>query len=240
VFRAWGRPMKTPPFTVCIFDVNGVLIDSNLANARAMGEAFTDDPQTRDRIAKRYLQMTGINRGEKIRSIQAQVIGRPFKDGEFEARWERFKILAHRAMTRAPLAPGAMEVLKELAKRRVRRAALSNTPLAELQEILAVHGLQELLDIVRGGGNWPKSESLLRLLREFHLPPGECLFLGDGRGDLDAARSAGVRFVAIDAETGEFSNERGFDGPYRNLGTWGVEFLGIRVQKESAFQLQER
>jgi len=31
---------------VCIFDVNGVLIDSNLANARAMGEAFSDDPLT--------------------------------------------------------------------------------------------------------------------------------------------------------------------------------------------------
>ena len=124
--------------------------------------------------------------------------------------------------------------------RRVRRAALSNTPLAELQEILAVRRLQELLDIVRGGGNWPKSQSLLRLLREFHLPPGECLFLGDGRGDLDAARSAGVRFVAIDAGTGEFSNEQGFDGPYRNLGAWGVEFLGIRMQKESASQLEER
>lgn len=31
---------------VCIFDVNGVLIDSNLTNARAMGEAFSDDPLT--------------------------------------------------------------------------------------------------------------------------------------------------------------------------------------------------
>ena len=49
--------------TVCIFDVNGVLIDSNLANAQAMAQAFTDDPILRERIAKFYLTLTGIDRG---------------------------------------------------------------------------------------------------------------------------------------------------------------------------------
>lgn len=226
--------MKAPSFAVCIFDVNGVLIDSNLANARAMAQAFTDDPGIQERISRMYLQMTGINRGEKIRTIQAQIFGRPFDAGEFEVRWEGFKKLAHRAMGTAPLTPGTMEVLKELGNRHVRRVALSNTPLAELEEILSVHGLRESLDIVRGGGNWPKSQSLISLLDEFHLDPRECLFLGDGKGDLDAAQSAGVRFVAIDRGTGEFSGQHGFDGPYRNLEQWGVEVLGMQVQKESA------
>lgn len=222
--------MKAPPFAVCIFDVNGVLIDSNPANARAMAEAFTDDPRIQERISRLYLQMTGINRGEKIRTIQSRIFGRPFDAGEFEMRWEGFKKLAHRAMGRAPLTPGAMEVLKELGDRHVRRVALSNTPLAELEEILSEHGLREYLDIVRGGGNWPKSQSLLRLLDEFRLAPRDCLFLGDGKGDLDAARSAGVRFVAIDRGAGEFSGEQRIDGPYRDLREWGAQFLGTRVQ----------
>ena len=51
---------------VCIFDVNGVLIDSNLANARAMAEAFTEDPALQERIAELYLTLTGIDRGSKI------------------------------------------------------------------------------------------------------------------------------------------------------------------------------
>lgn len=42
--------------TVCIFDVNGVLIDSNLANARAMAQAFADDPMVQERIAQKYPQ----------------------------------------------------------------------------------------------------------------------------------------------------------------------------------------
>ncbi len=234
-----GATMKALPFTVCILDVNGVLIDSNLANARAMAKAFTDDPRLQERIAHMYLQLTGINRGEKIRTIQARIFGRPFEAGEFEARWEGFKVFAHRAMAGAPLVAGAMEVLRELRDRQIRRAALSNTPLPELEEILSVHGLLEYLDIVRGGGNWPKSQSLLRLLDEFHLDPADCLFFGDGKGDLDAARNARVRFVAIDRGSGEFTGEQNIDGPYRDLQEWGVECLGMQVRKGSVSPCQE-
>ncbi len=51
--------------------------------------------------------------------------------------------------------------------------------------------------------------------------------MGDGKGDLAAARSAGVPFVAIDPGTGEFDGEEGFDGPYKNLADWGQRVLGI-------------
>ncbi len=223
--------MDLSEIKACIFDVNGVLIDSNPANARAMGQAFTDDPILHQRIAEVYLTLTGVDRGSKIRNVQEQVIGRPFKEQEFPLRWERFKNLAHTSMMKAPMLPGCKEVLTGLDKRGITRAALSNTPLAELQEILAAHHLESLLDIIRGGGDWPKSESLIRLLEECDLEPHTSLFFGDGRRDLAAARSAGVLFVAIDPDTGEFDNEEGFYGPYRHLAEWGREVLGITSQK---------
>jgi beta-phosphoglucomutase-like phosphatase (HAD superfamily) len=65
--------------TVCIFDVNGVLIDSNLANARAMAEAFTGDLMRQERIAGLYLTLTGIDRGTKIRTIQQRGIRHPLQ-----------------------------------------------------------------------------------------------------------------------------------------------------------------
>jgi phosphoglycolate phosphatase-like HAD superfamily hydrolase len=215
---------KTP---ICIFDVNGVLIESNLANAQAMGEAFTDDPTLRNQIVELYLKLTGIDRGSKIRIIQEQVMKRPFQKKEFELRWERVKDLVYVSMTKAPLIKGCREVLTELGKRKITRVALSNTPRAELQEILSAQNLESSLDFIRGGGDWPKSESLGRLLREFQFEPRKCLFMGDGKGDLAAARSAGVAFVAIDPGTGEFDDEDGFDGPYRNLLDWGQKVLGM-------------
>lgn len=219
--------MDLPKIEVCVFDVNGVLIDSNVANARAMAEAFTDDPIMQQRIAELYLKLTGIDRGGKIRTIQEQVIGSPFREKEFELRWERFKSLARLSMLKAPLLQGCNEVLAELGKLKVTRVALSNTPLVELQEILAAHRLESLLEVIRGGGDWPKSESLLRLLREFQFGSDKCLFIGDGKGDLAAARYAGVSFVAIDPGTGQFDDEEGFDGPYRHLADWGQKVLGM-------------
>jgi phosphoglycolate phosphatase-like HAD superfamily hydrolase len=214
---------------IFIFDVNGVLLDSNLANARAMAEAFTDDPVVRERIALLYFTLTGIDRGTKIRTIQEQVIRRPFAENEFELRWERFKSLGTRAMHRAPLLSGCKEVLADLGRRGLTRVALSNTPVVELRDILASHTLEPLLDVIRGGGDWPKAQSLARLLQEYRFQPEHCLFFGDGKGDLAAARLAEVAFVAIDPGTGEFTGEEGVEGPYRDLAHWGEPNLGLSL-----------
>jgi phosphoglycolate phosphatase-like HAD superfamily hydrolase len=213
--------MDLSKVTTCIFDVNGVLIDSNLANARAMGQAFTDDPVIQEQIATFYLRLTGIDRGEKIRRVQAQVIQKPFAEKEFELRWEKLKALTKKSMSMAPLAQDCKQILNALAVRGINRVALSNTPLSELHHILAGKTLETLLDSIRGGGNWPKTDSLKRLLDEFEFNPQTCLFLGDGKGDLWAARASGVPFVAIDPDTGEFDAEHGFSGPFPSLAEWG-------------------
>jgi phosphoglycolate phosphatase-like HAD superfamily hydrolase len=206
---------------ICIFDVNGVLIDSNRANAHAMGQAFSDDSLMQQQIAAFYLTLTGIDRGEKIRRVQDQIIQRPFREKEFELRWEKLKILTKQSMGTAPLVTGCTSILRALAGLNITRVALSNTPLNELHQILAVQKLEPFLDIIRGGGNWPKTESLKQLLDEFEFNPEICLFIGDGKGDLWAARASGVWFVAIDPDTGEFDEEKGFDGPFENLTEWG-------------------
>ena len=213
--------MDLTKVSVCIFDVNGVLIDSNPANALAMGQAFTDNPLTQEQIARFYLTLTGIDRGEKIRRVQAQVVQKPFAENEFELRWEKLKDLTGKSMSKAPLMVGCKHILKALAKLEITRVALSNTPLNELRRIVAGKALEPLLDIIRGGGNWPKTDSLNHLLDEFEFSPETCLFVGDGKGDLWAARAAGVSFVAIDPSTGEFDGEHGLNGPFTSLSEWG-------------------
>ncbi len=224
--------MDLEKIKTCIFDVNGVLIDSNRANALAMAEAFAQPDDLRGPIAELYLSLTGIDRGSKIRIVQEKIVGRPFAEGEFDLRWSRFRELAALSMSKAPLIPGCREVLAELGRRGMVRAALSNTPEAELRKILAAHELTGSLDIIRGGGDWPKSESLARLLDDFKLNAGECVFLGDGKGDLDAARKAGVGFFGIDPGTGEFKGEKDLLGQFEDLAKWGRSFLGPALQQE--------
>jgi phosphoglycolate phosphatase-like HAD superfamily hydrolase len=208
---------------IYIFDVNGVLIDSNRANARAMAQAFSDDPMLQERIAAFYMTLTGIDRGEKIRRVQHHIIQRPLGENEFERLWEKLKTLTRTSMGSAPRTKGCKQILNALAERGMTRAALSNTPVDELRLILAEQGLESHLDIIRGGGNWPKTESLKRFIDEFEFNPRDCLFVGDGKGDLWAARAAGVSFVAIDPDTGEFDTELGFDGPFHTLWEWAEQ-----------------
>jgi hypothetical protein len=36
------------------------------------------------------------------------------------------------------------------------------------------------LNITRGGGDWSKAETLLRLLKDYRFEPSQCLFVGEG------------------------------------------------------------
>jgi phosphoglycolate phosphatase-like HAD superfamily hydrolase len=225
VFGEGIKNMDLKKIKVCVFDVNGVLLDSNLANAEAMGRAFSDDPIIQDRIADFYLTLTGIDRGSKIRKVQAHFFGEPLGENKYVLCWQKLIDLTRQSMTGAPLTEGCTEILATLGRLKITRIALSNTPLVELNEILRVQKLDLLLDIIRGGGDWPKTESLARLLGEFQLDPATCVFIGDGKGDLSAARYTKVPFVAIDPDTGEFEGEDGFDGPYKNLAEWGKKRL---------------
>ncbi|NLC70177.1 MAG: HAD family hydrolase [Desulfuromonadaceae bacterium] len=213
---------------VFIFDVNGVLVLSNVGNAWGMAEAFTSDPKLADRIVQLYWQMGGLDRGSKIRLVQDRIIRRPFQEEEFELRWERFRELSSRSMMTAPLGRGCREVLACLGERGKVRVALSNTPPGQLDDILKKRCLDRFFDVVRGGGDWPKSESLARLLKEEGFQPGECLFLADGRGDLEAARLSGVDFVGINDVAGEFAGQEGVSAIYSDLAAWGEENLGLR------------
>ena len=221
--------MDLKKIKVCIFDVNGVLIDSNPANAKAMGKAFSDDPIMQNRIAEFYLTLTGVDRGSKIRKVQAHFFGAPLTENEFELCWQKLIDLTCQSMTKAPLTKGCADILAALGRLKITRVALSNTPLVELNEILRVQQLDLLLDIIRGGGDWPKIESLARFLDEFQLDPATCVFIGDGKGDLSAARYTKVPFVAIDPDTGEFEGEDGLEGPYKNLAEWGEKQL-VKIQ----------
>jgi len=224
-YREGIKGMDLKKIKVCIFDVNGVLIDSNQANAKAMGKAFSDDPIMQKRIAEFYLTLTGIDRGSKIRKVQAHFFGDPLGENEFAYFWEKLIDLTRQSMTGAPLTEGCADILAALGRLKITRIALSNTPLVELNVILRAQKLDLLLDIIRGGGDWPKTESLARLLGEFQLDSASSVFIGDGKGDLFAARYTKVPFVAIDPDTGEFEEEDGFDGPYKNLAEWGKKRL---------------
>ena len=187
-------PNELIPQTI-IFDVDGVLIDSLNIKGNAFAHAFSDFPERRDEIVAFHLANGGVTRSEKIELIFISVFGRTPTPQELDSRVASFTEDVAAAVIAAPEIRGAALALAEWSERAPLHA-VSATPAKELVRILNQRGMTGFFTSVWG---WPprKLEAVKQLLAENGYEPGRCILVGDSREDLEAAGSAGVRFVQV-------------------------------------------
>ncbi len=85
-------------------------------------------------------------------------------------------------------------------KDRVLRIVVSGTPQDELRVIVADRGMTDWFDEVWGTPR-TKPEILRDALSRHALPPQTVLMVGDGMSDYQAAREAGLRFLAREKDS---------------------------------------
>jgi len=97
--------------------------------------------------------------------------------------------------------PGVMETLGSLKSAGHRMSVLSNKNTDMSVEILKRLNIRGLFELVLGGDTVeekkPKPGGVLQTLRELGVEPREAVLVGDSSYDLDAAKYAGVRSVAV-------------------------------------------
>lgn len=97
------------------------------------------------------------------------------------------------------LYPGVEASLKELGA--YRKAVLTNKPLEPARKILIGLGIDGFFGQVLGGdnphGRKPDPAALLHILAAENVLPEEAVMIGDGVQDLQAARRAGIHFLAF-------------------------------------------
>jgi HAD superfamily hydrolase (TIGR01549 family) len=95
--------------------------------------------------------------------------------------------------------PDARAVTRELRRRGLRQALITNTPSPLAREILAHAGLD--LDDVVGGTDVPNAKPEPDMVREacrrLGVTSNEAIVVGDSRYDLEAARGAGVHCIGL-------------------------------------------
>lgn len=101
---------------------------------------------------------------------------------------------------RSRLYPGVLPALRELARRGIPLALVTNKPVDHVGPLLVRVGLQGFFSLVLGGDSLPRKKPdpmpLLHAAEHFCASPGECLMVGDSRNDVLAARRAGMPVVA--------------------------------------------
>jgi HAD superfamily hydrolase (TIGR01509 family) len=179
-----------------LLDLDGTLIDSNEAHARAWLEALADAgiPADYDRVRERIgeggdrllPQLTGIDPdgalGKRIRERRGEIFRLDF-------------------LPKIRALPGARALLQLFYDRDIRMVAVTSGSREDTEALLRQTHLDDILrNLVTGDdvdSTKPAPDAVSAGLARLALPPQSVLLLGDTPYDLEAARRAGVRAVAF-------------------------------------------
>jgi HAD superfamily hydrolase (TIGR01549 family) len=181
-----------------VLDMDGVLLRTNDAKYRAMLGLFEGYPDKTAAISKFILGNGGVPRAEKLKYILESIVAIAASETMVDEYLVRYQSALEGALSSAPFVPGVEDFLSAC---ECPLYLCSSAPAEEVARQLASRHLQgyfaEVFD-----GRTPKDRALKQIANRYGNTG--VVFFGDALGDLAAARSAGVPFVAVVAEWDNF------------------------------------
>ncbi|WP_216326722.1 HAD family hydrolase [Deinococcus aestuarii] len=179
-----------------IFDIDGTLVDSNDAHARAWVRAFADEgievpfEQVRPLIGMGGDQLvprvTGTGKGDPRYQALSDGWKRHFQEEELPNLRGQ---------------PGARALLKALQARGLRLIAGTSADEALVADLLKIAGVEDLLTEHTTASDVeaskPEPDIVRAAVTKLGLAPAEVLMVGDTPFDVESARGAGVDTVAL-------------------------------------------
>jgi beta-phosphoglucomutase-like phosphatase (HAD superfamily) len=194
--------MHPSTFRAAIFDMDGLLIDSEraimrawIAGARELGIALAEDE---------FVQCVGRAAPESD-AILAGLLG---SQEAFHAAGARARALLRQGASGAPggepvfpLKPGAFALLDALREAGVPCAVASSSRVSEIRHRLGAVGVLDFFQAVTGGDEVPrgKPDPAIYLLAASRLDaaPADCIAFEDSENGAKAAQAAGIRVVVV-------------------------------------------
>jgi len=191
-----SQPAKPPRFQAVIFDLDGVLIDSEPLHAQAWEALFADLglARTHGMIYRDYL---GIADRIFLRDFLAKH-PRPESPAELHARklQHLYRLIRHHR----PIDRHLPELIPALA-RRYPLAIASSSRQEVINVVLEVAGLTQYFKVTVGGDAVqhfkPDPEVYLTAARRLGLPPGNCCAIEDSPPGVTAAKAAGLTVIGL-------------------------------------------
>ena len=95
--------------------------------------------------------------------------------------------------------PGVVDFLEKTAH--LKKAILTNKPIAPTMKIITSLGLDHFFELVYGGDSFPHQKphpmGLQTILQSFHISATQAMMIGDGFQDIRAANAVGMDSIAI-------------------------------------------
>lgn len=193
LFSALGFSPK-----LVMFDLDGTLVDSVADIAISLNRALADiglpavsEDQVRLWVGRGASRLVYCVLEQEHRSpdLHEKLLTR------FLARYEESVCEVSRPY------PGAVELLTACREAGLYLACVTNKPYIPARGLLEALDMLQPFDLLIGGDTLaskkPHPGPLLHCLQHFSLRPEQALMVGDSRNDVDAARAAGVKVVAV-------------------------------------------
>jgi HAD superfamily hydrolase (TIGR01509 family) len=186
-----------------LVDVDGTLVDSNDAHARAWVDVLGRHGVAVDFARVRPLIGMG---GDKILPYLARIDGHSAR-GETISD-QRARLFRETYLREVRAFPRVRELLERLRRDDLAIVVASSAKEEELQPLVALAGIDDLLQARTSGDDAARSKPdpdiVVAALRKVHLAPEEAVLLGDTPYDVESAAQAGVDTVAL--RSGGFSD----------------------------------
>jgi HAD superfamily hydrolase (TIGR01509 family) len=182
------------PIQAVVFDMDGLLFDTEKLHARAALTAAKEVGCRLDIEVFRLLIGT-----TEARQILLAHYGDSYPFDELRIAWGRqFRRLAEAGLE---LKAGAVELLGLLDELGLPRAIATSSSHATVRSHLAVHGLAQRFHIIVARGDYiaskPAPDSFLKAAEQLAVDPQWCLALEDSHNGIRAASAAGMMTVMV-------------------------------------------
>jgi len=179
-----------------IWDMDGVIADTGPYHLKAWQETFRkrgvafSEEDFRRHFGQRNDTIIGDTLGAGTPIAEVQAIAAEKED--------RYRQLVSQQV--APL-PGAIELIKSLVAKGVKMAIASSAPMENIQLVTGSLGLADCFQAVVWGGEVtegkPSPQGFLLAAEKLGVEPGNCLVIEDAVAGVAAAKSAGMKCLAV-------------------------------------------
>jgi pyrophosphatase PpaX len=185
-----------PPYRCALFDIDGTLVDTVELIVRALDHTFRKHLGVQ--ISRDELRRTiGLPLHRQVRLFDHLVDSVPdhrAMEADEIAYYESHKHLEQ-------VIPEALEALKEAKRAGMRVALVTSKNRLELETFLPRLNVNGWVDAVVSSSDVarpkPAPDSVLVALERLQASPSEAIFVGDTVYDIQCARGAGVRVIAV-------------------------------------------
>lgn len=184
------------------FDFDGVIMDSMDLKLDSYCQALAPFGFPTGEIDRIMRDNMGTSRHKILVAMYQELSGKPITDEIFKTALTLFNELDEASRARMKPMPGSLEFLGKI-HRHYFTAVVTGTPEDVVRRTTAFHKLNPYFDIVRGSPD-TKTVILTALMADNGLAPDDCLMIGDGRADQEAADNCRIRFAGMNCHGASF------------------------------------